>query len=68
MTFDSDKERHDVEVRARLDERGRDFYHDRRGAGRPHQWALVEALNDLVLREAGMSWAQYEDLQRRGRV
>ena len=42
-----------------LDTLGFDFYERRRKAGVPHTLALVEALNNMRLRENGMTWEAY---------
>jgi hypothetical protein len=55
----TESEQHDVLVRSPLDEAGVLLYTTRREAGRSHQGALCDALNDFRLRENGMNWEHY---------
>jgi len=53
-------ERHDVVVRAPFDERGVQFYLERREVGDSHMLSLGLALNDWREREKGLSWENYD--------
>ena len=55
----TDTERHDVLVRAPLDEHGVRTYIEHRDSGNSHNTALGLALSDMRERDKGLSWANY---------
>lgn len=57
----TDTERHDVLVRAPLDDEGVRQYIENRDNGYSHTIALGLALNDFREREKGLSWANYSE-------